>query len=54
MAETVGILAEIVARKRVDVAARLGGVSSAARRPSRPGAASGRRWRGPARASSWR
>jgi hypothetical protein len=51
-----GVLGEIVARKRVDVAARLAGVSLDALRaaPSRRGAASRRRSPGPAPASSWR
>ncbi|HYI41647.1 MAG TPA: bifunctional indole-3-glycerol-phosphate synthase TrpC/phosphoribosylanthranilate isomerase TrpF [Allosphingosinicella sp.] len=35
MAETSGILAEIVARKRVDVAARLGGIAFDSARPTR-------------------
>ena len=54
MAEPGGILGEIVARKRVDVAARLAGAAldRGARRPT--GAACARRWPGRARASSWR
>ena len=51
-----GVLGAIVARKRADVAARLGGPVW---KPARAGgadagAACARRWRGRARASSWR
>ena len=48
MAEPGGMLGAIVARKRVDVAARLGGADADARRRSRPGC-SLRRGAGPAR-----
>jgi hypothetical protein len=56
MTDPGGVLGEIVARKRVDVTARLAGVTLEAlrARPRRPSAASPPRLPGPAPASSWR